>query len=47
LFQVLEEIKRLSYLNAEQRLMIQNKLIKRNIEIENHIKHFQVIDVQL
>jgi len=47
LFQVLKEIKRLSYLNAEQRLMIQIKLIKRNIEIENHIKHFQVIDVQL
>jgi len=31
---------RLKYLNAEQLLMIQQKLIKRNVEIENHIKHF-------
>jgi len=27
--------------------MIQHKLTKRNLEIEKHVKHFQVMDVQL
>jgi len=46
LFQVLEEMKRLIYINAIQLSMIQDKLMRRNVEIKNHIKHFQVINVQ-
>jgi len=35
LFQVLQEMKRLRYISAIQLLMIQDKLMKRNLEIEH------------
>jgi len=33
----------LSYINEEQFLMIQQKIIKREAELKNHAKHFQQI----
>jgi len=33
----------LSYINEEQFLMIQHKLIKHFVELENHAKHFEQI----
>jgi len=39
-------LENLKYINAEQLLMIQRKLIKRNLEIEHTVKHFQFINVQ-
>jgi len=33
----------LSYINEEQFLMIQHKIRKHRIELENHAKHFQQI----
>jgi len=46
LFQVSKEMEKLMYINAIQLSMIQDKLMRRNVEIENHIKHFQVLNVQ-
>jgi len=33
----------LSYINKEQFLMIQHKIIKHRAKLENHTKHFQRI----
>jgi len=46
LFQVLRELKKLKYINVKQLSMIEHKIIKRNLEIMNHIQHFDVINVQ-
>jgi len=35
----------LRYVNEKQHSMIQQKLLKRNLEIENHQKYLQVMNV--
>jgi len=38
-------VKNLEDINIKQDSMIQHKLLKRKLEIENHVKHFQVMNV--
>jgi len=45
LFQILIELKKLRYINVEQHLMIEQKIIKRNLELVNHREHFDVINI--
>jgi len=35
------------YINVKQFLMVQRKIITRNLEIKKHMEHFQDIIVQL
>jgi len=39
------KIECLGYVNIKQRLMIEHKLLKRNLEIEEHVMHFRVMNV--
>jgi len=41
LFQILRKIKFLKFLNEKQVSMIQQKLLKQNLEIEEHEKDLQ------
>jgi len=41
LFQILRKIKFLKFFNEKQLSMIQQKLLKRNLEIEKHEKDLQ------
>jgi len=43
LFQILRKIEILTYINEKQLSIIQQKVLKRNLEIEKHEKHFQFI----
>jgi len=45
LFQILTELKNQSYVNVKQHSMIEQKIRTRNLEVENHIKHFDFIRV--
>jgi len=42
LFQILTELKKLSYVNVKQHSMIEQKIRTRNLEIVNHREHFDV-----
>jgi len=45
LFQVLRELRSLKYINVKQLSMIEQKVRKRNVEIRNIVKHFDVINI--
>jgi len=46
LFQILRELKRLKYINVKQLSTIEHKITKRNVEIMNIVKHFDVINIR-
>jgi len=43
----LEEMEKLRYINIKQVAMIQYKITTRNLEIKNHMKHFEFMIIQL
>jgi len=45
LFQILGKIEIVRYVNEKQLSMIQQKLLKRNLEIEKHEKYLQVMNI--
>jgi len=44
-FQILRKIEILKYVNEKHYSIIQQKLLKRNLEIEKHEKYLQVMNV--
>jgi len=45
LFQIFTKIETLRHINEEQLSMVQQKLLKRNLEIEKHEEHLRVMNV--